>query len=232
MDLRITKKSYAQDPEWLMSAHKVHRPGGVTIDSTKVTAVDGKKIVKAGTPIGKNASTGKWEPYTAAVANTLLTGAEDDNNAILWTAVFGVPKVALVAPDAASQALSIAVDWGAKTVTVNLATDETKAVTSTAAEVVAAVAAHYEASQLVTATEEVGESTGAAAVVAKAATALADGSAANVVPTDLLFNTVDVTGGDAAGGSMIHGFVNEDRLPVPVDAVCKANMPQIGFLKY
>jgi len=232
MDLRITKKSYTQDPEWLISAHKVHRPGGVTIDSSAVAAVNGKKIVKAGTPIGKNASTGKWEPYKAAVPNTLTTGDADDNNAILWTAVSGAPKVALVAPDAASQALSIAVDWGAKTVTVNLATDEAKAVTSTAADVVAAVAAHYEASQLVTATEEVGESTGAAAVVAQEATTLSGGAASNVVPTDLLFNTLDVTSGDAAGGSLIHGFVNEDRLPVEIDDVCRENMPLISFLKY
>lgn len=124
MDLTITKTSYTQDPEWLMSDHKVHRPGGVTIAADAVTAVDGKKIVKAGTPIGKNASTGKWEPYNG--------------------------------------------------------NDETP----------------------------------------------------NVTPTDLLFNTVDCTAGDQAAGSIIHGFVNEDRLPVTITEACKQNMPQIAFLKY
>src|SRR5690606_28797210 len=126
MNIRITQTSYSQDPEWLMSDHKVHRPGGVTIDSSKVAAgADGRKIVKAGTPIGMNDS-GKWEPYDG------------------------------------------------------------------------------------------------------------DPDAPNVVPTDLLFNTVDVTDGDEAAGSLIHGFVNVERLPYPelIDARVRVNMPMIAFLSY
>lgn len=126
MNIRITKHTYDQDPEWLMSAHKVHRPGGVTIDSSKVsTGTDGRKIVKAGTPIGMNSS-GKWEPYDG------------------------------------------------------------------------------------------------------------DPDSPNVVPTDLLFNTVDVTDGDEAAGSIIHGVVNLDRLPDPelIDARVRVNMPGIAFLSY
>lgn len=126
MNIRITKTEYTQDPEWLLSEHKVHRPGGVTIDSSKVAAgTDGRKIVKAGTPIGMN-DAGKWEPYNG------------------------------------------------------------------------------------------------------------DPDEPNVVPTDLLFNTVDVTDGDEAAGSIIHGFVNVDRLPDPslIDTRVRVNMPMIAFLSY
>lgn len=126
MNIRVTKAEVAAPrPEWLMSDHKVHRPGGVTIDSSKVAAnEDGRKVVLAGTPIGMN-NAGKWEPY--------------------------------------------------------------------------------------------------------------DGKATpNVVPTDLLFHDVDVTDGDEAAGSIIHGFVNVERLPDPerIDARVRANMPMIGFLSY
>jgi|SRR5690625_4589327 len=37
--------------------------GGVTLDHTKVTAVDGKKILKIGQPLGKITATGKYGPY-------------------------------------------------------------------------------------------------------------------------------------------------------------------------
>jgi len=126
MNIRITQTSYSQDPEWLMSDHKVHRPGGVTIDSSKVSAgADGRKVVKAGTPIGMN-SGGKWEPYDG------------------------------------------------------------------------------------------------------------DPDAPNVVPTDLLFNTVDVTDGDEAAGSIIHGVVNVERLPEPelIDTRVRVNMPGIHFVSF
>lgn len=126
MNIRITKTTFEQDPEWLMSAHKVHVPGGVTIDSSKVSASDGKKIVKAGTPIGRNKTTGKWEPYDG------------------------------------------------------------------------------------------------------------DPSSPNVVPTALLFNEVDVTGGDEAAGAIIHGVVNLDRLPSAelIDARVRLNIPGITFFTY
>ncbi len=363
MDLTITKTSYTQDPEWLMSDHKVHRPGGVTIDADAVAAVDGKKIVKAGTPIGKDAETGLYEPYVAAVTtpavassltlgteadnngmvltavtagedgddisyavtvtegpnvaldvsvadkaitvrpatsaaaakSTATSGAESDNNGLTWTAkAYGKDGdriiVILEDPGEDSQALGITVNGtviiislatgvggtitttadeiiaaitvssnpaykaeAAALVTVGDTGDSTGAaavvdevvqlangadtvISSTVADVLEALAADDEAKALVS-VKAIGESTGAALVTALDATNLAGGAnavtvEANVTPTELLFNTVDCTSGDQAAGSLIHGYVNEDRLPVPIDAVCKANMPQIAFLKY
>ena len=37
--------------------------GGVTIDASKVTAANGKKILKAGYPLGKISASGKYGPY-------------------------------------------------------------------------------------------------------------------------------------------------------------------------
>lgn len=83
--------------------------------------------------------------------------------------------VALSNPGAADQALSVSVDGNA--ITVSLATDGAGALTSTAAQVVAAINANPAASGLVTASTFRGD-TGAGIVAPQAATALSDGLSA------------------------------------------------------
>ena len=48
--------------------------GGITVDASKVTAVNGVKLLKAGQVMGKNGSSHKYEPVTDKVAAKLLTG--------------------------------------------------------------------------------------------------------------------------------------------------------------
>ncbi|MBI4621049.1 MAG: hypothetical protein HY739_12960 [Desulfobacterales bacterium] len=106
----------------------------------------------------------------------LITGVEENNNAMLWTAkAYGVIdhdiRVQLKDPGGNDKALSI--DVVGKDIIVNLATGVAGAITSTAAEIIAAIATSAAAS-LVTA-EDSGESNGTGIVTAEALTALAGG---------------------------------------------------------
>jgi len=72
MDLNLKTSSVGATPPWLDSTEGVRfLVGGVTINSAAVAAVDGKKIVRSGTPIVKNGT--KWEPaFGAASAPTAI----------------------------------------------------------------------------------------------------------------------------------------------------------------
>jgi flagellar hook protein FlgE len=133
------------------------------------------------------------------VEATLTVDCAAANSDVTYTAVNGGIAgnditIAYVDPGAASQALSIGVVGDA--ITVTLATDGASAITSTAAEIAAAIAADTDAAALVTATAE---STGAGVVTAKAAANLAGGSVvADVVTTtmtiyDSLGNAIPLT---------------------------------------
>jgi hypothetical protein len=65
MDLQIRTQTVGASPAWLDSTETLRFVrDGVTINAAAVTAVDGKKIVKSGTPIVKNGT--KWEPSFGA----------------------------------------------------------------------------------------------------------------------------------------------------------------------
>lgn len=106
-------------------------------------------------------------PNSAPAATaSLLTGVVDSNNAITFTAVTPGKSgnnvtVHLKDPKANNAALSVTMANAA--ITVNLATGVAGAITSTAALVIAALAAHVTVSQLITATNT-GASTGAGIV--------------------------------------------------------------------
>lgn len=74
MRLQPTERFSVQDEYEILASYEVIREvvNGITIDASKVTAVDGKKTVKKGMPIGK-LSNGKYAPYgvTALSANAL-----------------------------------------------------------------------------------------------------------------------------------------------------------------
>jgi hypothetical protein len=122
---------------------------------------------------------GKAVNADSAVAATLVTGAVGENNAIKWTA-----KQAGAAGDNLSVEIlntgkekSLSVDVDGSKIIVTAATNGTGAgeITSTAAQIIAAVEKHDTASQLV-AVANSGASSGAGVVKAVATTKLAGGA--------------------------------------------------------
>lgn len=124
----------------------------------------------------------------ADVAATLLAGGLDSGtiniNDIRPTNALGTVDVVFVDPAAANQPLSVAVTTNGddSTITVNLATDATGALTSTLADIAAAINADETASTLVDASTS-GESTAVAA--AQASTELSEANG-----TELVFESV------------------------------------------
>ncbi len=113
----------------------------------------------------------------ASVAATLATGSEASNNAITWTAAEGGEDgnniaVKMIDPGSASASLSVSVEG--LEVQVSLATDGSSDISSTAAEVIAAVAADSATSLLVSAANT-GDSDGSGIVEAVASTQLSGG---------------------------------------------------------
>lgn len=205
--------------------------GGITIDSSEITAVNDVKEVKAGTVMGKQEN-GLFIPVTDKVAAKLVTGVAESNNAILWTAkVPGTAgesiKVQLLDPAQASQDLAVSVSGD--TIVVSLETSAVPAITSTAAEVIAAVNAHLVANQLVTAANA-GASMGDGVVAAVAATALDEGADWNVTPSCILAEDVDVTYGDTAASAVDHARLLGARLPATIAPEILAVLPGITIV--
>jgi hypothetical protein len=212
-----------------------------------ILLASGQGELLAGTILGKNTGTSKYEKYTAAVAALLVTGVVADNNAILWTAktagaAGNAIKVKIEDTGINGQALDVVIDedtvivkaargagvaasldtgvvgdnnavtFTAKTagaagnaikvslinpgansqplevklvndeIRVMLATSGAGALTSTAAQVIAAVNSALYIKDLVTAANT-GASSGAAAVVAAAAAPLANGADGAITST-------------------------------------------------
>ncbi len=205
--------------------------GGITIDSSEITAVNDVKEVKAGTVMGKQEN-GLFIPVTDKVAAKLVTGVVDDDNAILWTAkVPGTAgesiKVQLLDPAQASQDLAVSVSGD--TIVVSLKTGSGSAIESTANEVIAAINAHLVANQLVTAASA-GASTGVGVVAAVAATALDEGADWNVTPACILAEDVDVTDGDTAASAVDHARLLGARLPATIAPEILAVLPGITIV--
>lgn len=145
---------------------------------------------------------------TSGEAASLDTGVEGNDNAITWTAQAkgtggNSIRVALVDPGVADQSLSVAVSGN--DITVNLATNSVPAITSTAAEVMAAIAADTDAAALVAVADK-GTSDGAGVVAAVAQTNLSGGSTAGTTYTlDTDYEILDAKEGiwrPLSGGSM------------------------------
>jgi hypothetical protein len=226
---QITKTINGETSIWDSEQRRFIR-GGVTLDAARISADEnGKKIVRAGEILGKAASTGKYEPITNAVAASKETGVIADNNRILWTArEKGIGgngiKVAIVDPSANSAALAVTIDGD--TIKVSVATSGVGAITSTAADVIAAVAAHLVASDFVIASNVTGF-TGAGVVAAVAAGALSGGADWVVVPSCMLAHDVDCTDGDIGAGAVDMARVKGARLPRAITSEVAALLPGI-----
>jgi hypothetical protein len=241
MDITLKTTTYGGAVNILDSANVRYVRGGVTLDAAQVAA-DGNGIKKllAGTFIGVTG--GKYRKYIAATLATLATGVVADNNAITWTAKPAYAgtaghaiKVSLIDPGGNSKPLEVLIVNNE--VRVMLATSGAGAITSTAAQVIAAVNTAIGNSFVSAAST--GVSTGAAAVVAAAAAALANGANANIVPTLILGEDVDFTSFTQSSGlayadrvvtAIDQARIISARLPAAPDDYVKASMPGISFV--
>ena len=214
--------------------------GGVTLDQSAVTAdvSTGLKKLPAGTFIGVTG--GKYRKYTAAVKASLSTTGGNENSNIKFEAVGSGTdgnsiKVAMIN---AGNSKSLEVTVVNNEVRIQLATNSGGTITSTAAEVIAAVNGALAVKGILTAAV-VGAQTGEGVVAALSATELANGANANVVPTcvlaeDVLFTRFSESGGithvDQIATAIDAGRVIASRLPVAPDAVVKANIPGVQYV--
>jgi phage tail sheath protein FI len=158
-------------------------------------------------------------PNSAPAATAgLNTGVVGSNNAITWTAITAGRAgnnitVQLKDPKANSQALSVAVSG--TVITVNLATDGSGAITSTAALVIAAITASAAASALITAANT-GASTGAGVVAAMVKAKPLAGGADEAFP---LNTPVLVTGSRVEGAKLDTVGDKQGTLPDAIDAI-------------
>ena len=230
--------------------------GGITLDHLSVLPdlLTGLKRVPAGTVVGRLAN-GKYSPYLAGAAAvpgvastvTLKASAGGNRDDIVITAKqTGVAgnaiKVQLVDPGAKNATLKVAVETDV--IRVYVATDGNSTITSTIAEVIAAINATLYVKDIVVASLAQGSAEGDV-VIAVAATPLAGGAndtpagAPNVTPRflladDVVFTTFTATGGAVHGDQLVTAIdqarVIEARLPAAIDAFTKASMPGITWV--
>lgn len=118
----------------------------------------------------------------AAVKATGATGDEADSNGITWTAKdYGGNEIVIVLKDPGDTEQQLSVAVAGKTVIINLATDATGDIVSTAADVIAAIEVSDDASALVT-VANTGNSDGSGVVTAEVIQ-LAGGEELTVVST-------------------------------------------------
>ena len=214
--------------------------GGVTLDQSAVAAdgTTGLKKLLAGTFLG--VSGGKYRKYNPAVKASLSTTGGNANSNI---------KFESVGSGTAGNAIKVAMlnTGNSKPLEVTVVNDEVRiqvatnsggAITSTAAEVIAAVNGSLAVKGILTAAV-VGEQTGVGVVAALSATALYGGANANVIPTcvlaeDVVFTRFSESGGlshvDQIATAIDGGRLIAARLPVAPDAVVKANIPAVQYV--
>lgn len=211
----------------------------VTVDDAGVIAdEDGNKIVPAGTIVGGNgvlldSSKTVSDVNLGIVAASFTTTFAAKNSNLLFTAkAEGTPgnaiKVVLIDPAAADQTLAIAVTD--KTITVNLATDDSKAIITTANDVISAIMDDAVARKLIDVKPAKGN-TGTGIIGALVATSLSGGMAgAGGSAEGVLMNDTDVTYGSALSAMIIHGYIDVTKIPVPPSAADIVALKQITFL--
>lgn len=250
MSNRVISKEYESAKEILKFTDYVAMP--VTIDASAVDEVAGKKIMKAGTPLG--ASSGSIlldgakaiNKLTTAIAGSVTTGSAGVDE-IKWTAVTpgvdgGKVKITFV-EGSATEITTVAVTTSGEheiiTVTLAKPSDD---VTASVADVIAAVKNHEPVSEenaaggLVVGVPGDGVTpTTTIATLANAAE-LTGGADATVAGSEgILLKDVDVTDGDREGAMVIYGYIDvskiDETIPIPGDEGLAKQLPKITFLK-
>lgn len=239
LDITLKTTTYDKQIPFLDSRDVRYIRGAITMEAAAVTADgNGLKKLLAGAFIGKSGS--KYRKYTAAIAATVTLAPAGVNNDIVIIAKEGgtagnAIKVQLKDPGANNATLKVTIETD--TIVVSLATDGAGAITSTANQVNTAINAALYVKDLVTAANAAGND-GTGVVTAIAATPLAGGTAANVIPTlilaeDVLFTSFSESGGvthsDKVVTAIDRGRVIASRLPVAPDSYVKQNMPGIAW---
>lgn len=67
--LRTVSTDLDPSVDWLASEHYMVKRAGMTIDYTTVTAVNGQRILRGGTAMGKITTSGKYGPYSDAATD-------------------------------------------------------------------------------------------------------------------------------------------------------------------
>ena len=213
-------------PGWLDSDLFRQKTFGVTVEAAVVSAgADGRKIIKAGTPVGVRSS-GMFGP---AVKALLVTGTVVANRAILWLAKkSGVAgnSITVTLQDPGGNNVTLLVSVTGSAITVRLATGSGGAITSTAAQVIAAVNAYGAAAALVLAANYL-TSNGTGVMLAQAATNLAGGFNCEF----LTLVDCEVTEHDAEVPVIDWGRVVSGGLPYVPDAGIKEQLPGITFVE-
>ena len=233
--------------------------GGITLDHLTVAPdpLTGLKRIAAGTVVGPLGN-GKYSPYVAGaaavpgVASTVTlkaSGTGARNDIVVTAKQTGADgdkiKVQLVDPGAKNATLKVAVETDV--IRVYLATDDTNpngAITSTIAQVIAAINATLYVKDIVVASLADGSAEGDV-VIAVAATPLAGGvddtpavpplvTPRFLLADDVVFTTFTATGGAVHGDQLVTAIdqarVIEARLPAAIDAFTKASMPGITWV--
>lgn len=211
----------------------------VTVDDTGIVAdANGKKIVPKGTIVG--GTTGSTmaddtipvaEKNTASVYDTVtLDPAGNNNNIVVTAKAVGDTGLSIALVDPAGNDKALAVSVANKVISVSLATSGAGAITSTAAQVMAAINGNPDANELVVASLAVNND-GTGVVTAINETALAGGTVGTATEAEgVLLNDVDVTYGKASGAMVIHGFIKNGKLPAAPKAEAVAVLKGIWFV--
>lgn len=218
-----------QDKEFLAS-DKVGVVQGI-IDSTQVSAgPDGKKIVKRGSIVGKNATSGKFQKATAGIKASKVFGT--GNAAFQVIAKVAGPDGNLVSLEGIQQtgtSKPLTVDVVGQDVVINLGTDASGNPASTASDIIAALNSTLQFAALADAVLAPG-SDGSGVVSEFAETNLAGGADAAGFTGDffILAKDCDVTKGDAPATAYYMARVYEEALPdAPLDPSVKARLSKL-----
>lgn len=201
-------------------AQKINMAIPMTVDSANIAADgNGYKLLTAGQIMATAAAVTRAQKVVKFVPWTLSTALTGDNNDLTFTAKYPFTniKVEYLDPSANSAALSLSITK-ANTITINLATSGAGAITTTANEIIALVNAHPVAKTMISAALK-GTDTGATAVTALTATALASGN----YPVGYLHTSIDVTLGDVATSIITAGVL--------IDSVTDIGLPGFDWIK-
>jgi len=200
-------------------AQKIIYAETMTIDSANILTVNAKKPISGGEIMATASVETRAQKVVRYVPWTLSTALAGDNNDLVFTAKFPFTniKIEYIDPSANSAVLGLGLSK-ANTITVNLATSGAGAITTTANDILALINTNAVSKDMVSAALK-GTDTGATAVTALTATALADGN----YPIGYLHTSVDVIDGDETCAIIKSGIL--------LDTVTDIGLPGFTFIK-
>lgn len=237
-DISVATTSYqTDDRRWLLSPHGTE-PGtnpGITLDVSAFTAnvhyPNG--YIPSGTPMGRITASGLYGPYAGSneeVQTVTVTGSPGGGD---FTLTFDGQTTAAIAYNAAAAAVQAAlvalsnVASGDVTVTGNAGGPYTLTFGGAYADTDVPQLTANGAGLTGGTSPGVTVATTTVGGTDAAATGLGD-CAGLLVSAVKVPNLADTTK-DAGGALLVHGFVKLSRLPFPLDAPGRANLPMIHF---